>query len=62
MLHPNSKYMAALGAYNVKSFTYKLINTCMSTPTHKHTHHIHEHAHALTHARTHKHVVVRNSY
>ena len=48
MLHPNSKYMAALGAYNVKSFTYKLINICTSTPTHPHTltPHTHERAHA----------------
>ena len=75
MLHPNSKYMAALGAYNVKSFTYKLINTFMSTHTHPHTHthshtHTHTHTHhthtracacAFRHACTHKHVE-RNSY
>ena len=46
-----SKYMTALGAYNVKSFTYEI------------NQHMHEYTHtrALTHARTHKHVV-RNSY
>ena len=51
-----SKYRTAVGTYNVKSFTYKLINTCMST-------HIHTQVHTcvLRHARTHKHVV-RNSY
>ena len=41
-----SKYMTALGAYNVKSFTYKLINTCTST---------HPHTHTLTHTHTHTH-------
>ena len=62
-----SKYMTALGAYNVKSFTYKLINTCTSTHphthtlTHTHTHTHHTHTSALTHARTHKNVV-RNSH
>ena len=39
-----SKYMTALGAYSVKLFTYKLINTCTSTPPHTHTH-IHTHTH-----------------
>ena len=36
-----SKYMTALGAYNVKSFTYE-INQHMHEHTHTHTHtHIH---------------------
>ena len=41
-----SKYMTALGTYNVKSFTNKLINTCTSTHTHPHTH-------TLTYTHTH---------
>ena len=50
-----SKYTTALGAYKIKSFTYK-INQHTHARTHTHTR-----AHALTHARTHEHVV-RNSY
>ena len=52
-----SKYMTALGAYNVKSFTYILINTCTSTPTHPHTHtHTHTHTHPThTHECAHAH-------
>ena len=49
-----SKYMTALGAYNVKSFTYdKFSNTCTSTHTHTHTH-----THTRTHTRTHTHARV----
>ena len=50
-----SKYMTALGAYNVKSFTYKLINTCTSTHTHSltHTHHTHTSARMRAHTRPH---------
>ena len=57
-----SKYMTALGAYNVKSFTYE-INQHMHEYTHSHTHttHIRASACALRHACTHKHVV-RKSY
>ena len=49
-----SKYMTALGTYNVKSFTYKLINTCTSTPTHPHirTHTYTPHTHERAHARS----------
>ena len=69
-----SKYMTALGAYNVKSFTFKLINTCTSTPTHPHTytlththththtHHTHECAHARSDTPAHKHVVRQSRY
>ena len=53
-----SKYMTALGAYNVKSFTYE-INQHTHTSTH--TPHTRPHVRTLTHARTHKHVV-RNLY
>ena len=42
-----SKYMTALGAYNVKSFTYE-INQHMHEYTHTHTH-------TYTHERTHAH-------
>ena len=65
-----SKYMTALGTYNVKSFTYEInqhthTRACARTHTHTYTHartHTPQHTHtrALTHARTHKHVV-RNS-
>ena len=44
-----SKYMTALGANSVKSFTYKLIKTCTSKHpphTHTYTHTTHERAHA----------------
>ena len=50
--------MTALGAYNVKSFTYE-INQHMHEYTHTLTYT--PHAHVLTQAHTHKHVV-RNSY
>ena len=53
-----SKYMTALGACNVKSFTYE-INQHMREYTHTLTYT--PHAHALTQAHTHKHIV-RNSY
>ena len=63
-----SQYMTALGAYNVKSFTYEInqhmhkhTSTPTDTHTHTHTAHTRARARALTHARTHKHVV-RNSY
>ena len=55
-----SKYMTALGAYNIKSFIYEINqHTHMCTHTHTHTHHTtpHARARALTHARTQKHVV-----
>ena len=56
-----SKYMTALGAYNVKSFTYE-INKHMHEYTNTHTRaRAHTRTHTLTHACTHKHVV-RNSY
>ena len=50
-----SKYMTALGAYNVKSFTYEI-----NQDTHEHTH-TRARTRAVTHALTHEHVV-RNSY
>ena len=47
-----SKYMTALGGYNVKSFTYE-INQHMHKHTHTHhTHTPHTHAHSHTHAYT----------
>ena len=56
-----SKYMTALGAYSVKSFTYE-INQHTHEHTHTHTHtytytHACMHACSHTHARTHKHLV-----
>ena len=52
-----SKYMIALGAYNIKSFTYE-INQHTHTHTHTHTHactfthaHIHTHTHTHTHTQ-----------
>ena len=50
-----SKYMTALGAYNVKPFTFD-INQHMHEYTHTQVHTC-----VLRHARTHKHVV-RNLY
>ena len=44
-----SKYMTALGAYNIKSFTHD-INQHM----HEHTH-IHTHTHTYTHTHHHHH-------
>ena len=51
-----SKYMTALGAYNVKSFTYE-INQHTHEHTHIHTHtHTHTHTHHTTpHTHTHTH-------
>ena len=51
-----SKYMTALGAYNVKSFTYE-INQHLHEYTHTHTHthtytpHTHTRAHACSHTK-----------
>ena len=58
-----SKYTTALGAYNIKSFTYE-INQHTHTHTYIHTHtcmHIHTRTHTHTHTHTHK-QVVRNLY
>ena len=56
-----SKYMTALGAYNVKPFTYEINqHTHEHTQTHTHTH-TRTRTHTHTHTHTHKHVV-RNSY
>ena len=60
-----SKYTTALGAYNIKSFTYEINQHTYArararTHTHTHTHHIHTRARSPTHARTREHVV-RNS-
>ena len=57
-----SKYMTALGANNVKSFTYEINpHTHTHIHTHKHTHTHTPHMCACTHTRMHK-PVVRNSY
>ena len=50
-----SKYMTALGAYNVRSFTYKikLTHARVHTYTHIHITHTQARACALTHARAH---------
>ena len=46
-----SKYMTALGAYNVKSFTYEM-NQHMHEHTHTHAHTHTHHTHARAHARS----------
>ena len=52
-----SKYMTALGAYNIKSFIYEINqHTHMCTHTHTHTHHT-THTRAHTQARSKKFVV-----
>ena len=51
MLPKLSKYMTALGTYNVKSFTYE-INQHTHSHTHTHTTHTHAHVHSHTHAQT----------
>ena len=48
-----SKYMTALGADNVKSFTYE-INQHTHARARTHTHNTHTHTHH-THTRTHAH-------
>ena len=54
-----SKYTTALGAYNIKSFTYEINQ---HTRARAHTHTPHRHTLARAHTRTlHEHVV-RNSY
>ena len=45
-----SKYTTALGAYNIKSFTYE-INQHTRARAHTHTHHTDTRSRALTHAR-----------
>ena len=56
-----SKYMTALGAYSVKSFTYKLIKTCTSKhPPHTHTHIHTPHTSARMRAQTRPHTQARS--